>query len=83
MIKTIPRRLVPNNANTKIYMPDTLEIYPQLMFTAMDEFTSVEAKWAYPIPAKTMFYTIRENSLVKMSLRDIPEGNYRHVPGLY
>ncbi len=42
----------------------------------MDNFTSVEAKWAYPVPAKTMFYTIRENSLIKMSLQDIPAGDY-------
>ena len=75
--KSQAQTMFPTAANTTIYMPDTLEIYPQLMFTAMDNFIAVEAKWAYPIPAKTMFYTIRENSLVKMSLQDIPEGNYK------
>jgi len=71
-----PQRIFPSESNTRIYLPDTMEIYPQLMFTAMDVYSSVEAKWAYPLPAKTMFYTIKENSLVKMSLRDIPPGNY-------
>ena len=66
----------PNSENTKIYMPDTLEIYPQLAYTAMDNYAAAEAKWAYPIPAKTMFYTVQENSLIKMSLQDIPEGSY-------
>lgn len=74
---TNPQTLRPTAENTKIYLPDTLEIYPQLAFTAMDNFTSVEAKWAYPVPAKTMFYIIRENSLVKMSLQDIPAGDYK------
>jgi hypothetical protein len=69
--------IVPGTENTKIYMPDTLEIYPQLMHTAMDNFINVEAKWAFSIPAKTMYYTIRENSIIQMYLRDIPPGSYK------
>ncbi|TKK71712.1 DUF2961 domain-containing protein [Ilyomonas limi] len=68
--------IIPNAENTRIYMPDTLQIFPQLAYTAMDNFMNVEAKWTYPTSAKTMFYTVQENSLIKMSLQDIPEGKY-------
>ncbi len=70
-----PQRLFPNNANTKIYKPDTLELYPQLLFTAMDENVAAEAKWEGS-PAKTMYYTITSESLLKMYLQDIPPGQY-------
>jgi hypothetical protein len=75
--RPVTQSLNPANANTKIFVPDTLEIYPQLIPATMDNSLSVEAKWAYPVPAKTMFYTVKSNSLIQLSLRDIPEGNYR------
>lgn len=69
--------LLPTIDNTTVYTPDTLEIYPQLMFTAMDQYTAIETKWVHSLPAQTMYYTIRNNSLVQMSLRDIPTGEYK------
>jgi len=70
-----PQRISPSAANTKIYVPDTLEIYPQLTLAAMDESLGAEAKWD-GTPAKTMYYTVGESTLLKMSLQDIPFGNY-------
>lgn len=67
--------LLPTNANTKIYQPDTLEIYPQLTFTATDENVASIPKWD-GTPAKTMYYTIGNESLLKMYLQDVPAGNY-------
>lgn len=67
--------MMPSNENTKLYLPDTLDIYPQLMMTAMDESIAAEAKWD-GTPAKTMFYTVAGNSLLKMSLEEIPPGEY-------
>lgn len=65
----------PGNHNTTIYMPDTLEIYPQLMNVAIDNNVAVEARWT-GMPAKTLYYTIDNNSLVRYSLQDIPPGSY-------
>ncbi|ULQ54247.1 glycoside hydrolase family 172 protein [Flavihumibacter fluvii] len=70
-----PQRMTPTAANTKIYVPDTLEIYPQLTLAAMDESLAAEAKWD-GTPAKAMYYTVEESSLLKMSLQDIPFGTY-------
>ena len=69
------QKMIPGNDNTKIYMPDTLEIYPQLIPVAMDESMAAEAKWD-GTPAKTMYYTITDKSLLKMSLQNIPVGYY-------
>lgn len=65
----------PNNHNTTIYMPDTLEIYPQLMNVAIDNKVSVDARWT-GMPAKTLYCTIDNHSLVRYSLQDIPPGTY-------
>lgn len=70
-----PQQLRPTAANTKIYVPDTLEVYPQLTLSAMDESLGIEAKWD-GTPAKSMYYTVAENSLLKFSLQDIPLGRY-------
>ncbi|CAN5523828.1 hypothetical protein BH11BAC5_BH11BAC5_01670 [soil metagenome] len=67
--------ILPDNWNTKIYMPDTLEIYPQLMYTAMDENVAAEAKWD-GTPAKAMYYTVSNQTLLKMLLYKIPPANY-------
>ncbi|MDN3656796.1 DUF2961 domain-containing protein [Ferruginibacter paludis] len=73
--RTNPQFILPNNSNTKIYMPDTLEIYPQLMYTAMDENMAAETKWD-GTPAKTMYYTVSNETLLKMLLYKIPPGNF-------
>jgi len=64
----------PDNNNTTIYKPDTLEFYPQITPSAMDGSMCVEAKWDGP--AKKMFYTISDASLLKFYFKDIPDGNY-------
>ncbi len=66
--------VIPSNDNTKIFIPDTLEFYPQITPSAMDENMSVYAKWDGP--AKKMFYTISDESLLKFYFKDIPAGNY-------
>lgn len=66
--------IFPDNNNTTIYKPDTLEFYPQITPSAMDGSMCAEAKWDGP--AKKMFYTISDASLLKFYFKDIPDGNY-------
>ena len=66
--------IFPDNNNTVIYKPDTLEFYPQITPSAIDGDMCVEPKWDGP--AKKMFYTISDASLLKFYFKDIPEGNY-------
>jgi len=69
------QKTIPNNNSTAIYIPDTLEIYPQLTPATFDENLAVVAKWT-DSPAKTMFYTVSNESLLKMYLQDVPSGTY-------
>ena len=66
--------IFPDNNNTVIYKSDTLEFYPQITPSAIDGDMCVEPKWDGP--AKKMFYTISDASLLKFYFKDIPEGNY-------
>ncbi len=68
------QHIIPSNNNTKIFVPDTLEFYPQITPSAMDENMSVYAKWDGP--AKKMFYTVSDESLLKFYLQDVPAGVY-------
>jgi hypothetical protein len=71
-----PQLTIPAAGNTAIYQPDTLEIYPQQMFWEMEGPHSVKTEWTYG-PAMTMFFTIHEDSKLKMNMPDIPLGEYQ------
>jgi hypothetical protein len=45
------------------------------MYTAMDENMAAEAKWD-GTPAKAMYYTVSNETLLKMLLYKIPSGNF-------
>lgn len=70
-----PQVAVPTSANTRIYVPDTLEIYPQLTLSAMDESLGIVARWE-DAPAKTVHYTVGNETILKFSLDDLPPGDY-------
>lgn len=78
------QRAIPLAANTAIFRPDTLEIYPQQMYWQMEGPHSVSTEWKYG-PAMTMSFTVTENTLLKMNMPEIPEGDYAvyldHVEG--
>jgi hypothetical protein len=74
--RTEPQRILPTNANTTIYQPDTLEIYPQQMFWEMEGPHSVKTEWTYG-PAMTMFFTVQQDTKLKMNMPDIPPGSYK------
>ncbi len=67
-------KVFPDNNNTTMFEPDTLVFYPQITPSAMDGNMCVEAKWDGP--AKKMFYTVGDVSLLKFYFKDIPEGSY-------
>ena len=82
--KPAPQHVIPDNGNTAIFRPDTLEIYPQQMFWQMEGPHTVNTEWKYG-PAMTMAFTVTENTLLKMTMPEIPEGTYSvhldHVEG--
>ena len=82
--RTTQQRVISNATNTAIYRPDTLEIYPQQMYWQMEGPHAVSTEWKYG-PAMTMSFSVKENTLLKMNMPEIPEGDYSvfldHVEG--
>jgi len=66
----------PSRQNTKPHIPDTLTLYPQLLYAGVDGDVAIETKWAFPTNGLTFYYTITDNTILRMSLRDIPAGVY-------
>lgn len=73
--RNTPQAAIPTAANTRIYIPDTLEVYPQLTLSAMDETLGIVARWE-DAPAKTVHYTVGKETILKFSLDDLPPGDY-------
>jgi D-arabinan exo alpha-(1,3)/(1,5)-arabinofuranosidase (non-reducing end) len=71
------QKLIPSPENIKLYIPDTLILYPQLLNTGIEGYATTETKWTFPTGGLTFYYTIKENTIIRMSLHDIPPGNYR------
>ena len=69
--------IIPSSENTKLYVADTLILYPQLMNAAFDGDVNIETKWAFPTGGLSFYYTVKENTLIRVSLSEIPSGNYR------
>ncbi len=71
---------IPVAADAKMYMPDTLSIYPQLINMAVDGDAGIKTNWEYAryTGGMTYHYTIQQNTILRMSLQGIPVGNY-HV----
>ena len=69
--------LVPSAQNTKLFIPDTLTLYPQLLNIAVDGDVDIKTKWAFPTNGLTFYYSATDNTILRMSLRDIPPGVYR------
>lgn len=67
--------VLPNSQNTIVTTLDTLEIYPQLTLTAMDEKLDATASWQGH-PAKAVTYTVNDDTQLKYYLTDVPAGNY-------
>ena len=57
-------------------MPDTLMLYPQLLNIGMDGKVVTETKWAFPINGLTFYYTVEQDTRLRISVKDIPPGNY-------
>ena len=69
--------LIPAAENTKIYMQDTLTLYPQLLNVGIEGKADIDTKWAFPTGGLTFYYKVEEDTRLRVSLKDIPAGRYR------
>ncbi len=63
--------------NAKVYIPDTINIYPQFSNIVLGEDIGVKAAWDNNDEGQSFDITATDNSLLKVVLGDIPAGNYK------
>lgn len=62
---------------TRVFLPDTLTLYPQLMEFGIDGPVSIKPSWTYPTGGETYTFTVSGNSGLRVALRGVPPGEYR------
>ena len=67
----------PTNELTKVYIPDTLIIYPQLMDYNIFGNLDVKTTWKYGTGGESYLFTPGGDSWLRISLADIPPGKYK------
>ena len=68
--------VTPTEELSRVFLPDTLVIYPQLMQFTTSGSIDFRSAWKYNTGGESFTYTVADNSWLRISLADIPEGNY-------
>lgn len=63
--------------NTKVYMPDTINIYPQFSSVVLGEDIHIKTAWENNDIGQSFNITASNNSMLKVNLDNIPAGNYK------
>jgi hypothetical protein len=71
-----PESTIPTNALSKVYIPDTLILYPQLMDFNIFGNLDVKTTWKYGTGGESYLFTPGADSLLRISLAAIPPGRY-------
>lgn len=70
---TIP----PKSEETRISIPDTMILYPQLLnFNSAGEI-GIQRRWAYPTGGESIIFTSGGESGIRVLLQEVPDGDYR------
>lgn len=74
-----PLQLVSSNTNenTKVYIPDTINIYPQFSGVEIGSDMNIKAVWDKNDIGQSFDITAPDNGMLKVNLGDIPAGNYK------
>jgi hypothetical protein len=74
--KPADRVLEPKAELIKVFVPDTLVVYPQLMDYNIFGDIDIKTTWKYGTGGETYFFTPGADSWLRISLEDIPYGAY-------
>lgn len=66
----------PNPVSTRVYYPDTLILFPQLLEYGLWNDIAVHPEWAYPTGGESYDLTVTDASRLRISLKDIRPGRY-------
>jgi hypothetical protein len=69
--------ILPTSEQTRVTMPDTMTIYPQLltMNTAAD--VGIHRLWAYNTGGESIIFTSASESGIRIHLQEVPDGDYK------
>jgi hypothetical protein len=67
---------IPTPELTRVFLPDTLFVYPQLMDYNLYGGIQLETTWKYGTGGESYRFTPGVDSWVRISLNEIPAGNY-------
>lgn len=69
--------VMPTTDKTRVFIPDTLFLYPQLMTYNLAEGISINTTWKYGTGGQSYQFIPSDDLWVRISLEEIPEGNYQ------
>ena len=67
----------PNNADSKVFIPDTLMLYPQLLTVNIWGQAAVKPTWAYNTGGESFIFTVNDGTRLKFSVGEILPGRYQ------
>jgi hypothetical protein len=67
---------IPSEELTKVFIPDTLFIYPQLMDFTLYGKMNIETTWKFGTGGESYYFTPGEDSWLRFSMKEIPKGKY-------
>jgi hypothetical protein len=66
----------PSNELTRVFIPDTMYIYPQLIDFTLYGRINVETTWKYGTGGESYLFTPGQESWLRISMSEIPSGKY-------
>jgi hypothetical protein len=67
---------IPVNELSRVFIPDTMMIYPQLMDYNLFGDMNIKTTWKYGTGGESYLFTPGRDSWLRISLKEIPQGNY-------
>ncbi len=73
----VNRSTIPTNELSKVFLPDTLIIFPQLMSYDVWDQIAFESGWMHNTGGLSYIYSVKDESRLRISLEDIPYDTYQ------
>jgi hypothetical protein len=70
-------RTAPNPELSRVFIPDTLILYPQLLDLTLYGSMDVKTTWKYGTGGESYRFSPGSDSWIRISLNEIPYGNYK------
>ncbi|MGC9354726.1 MAG: DUF2961 domain-containing protein [Mariniphaga sp.] len=67
----------PENKLSRVYLPDTLTVYPQLMLFNIWRDVDIKTEWCSPTGGYSYNFSVTNDSAIRILLDEIPYGNYK------